>query len=324
MCTAATYQNGDHYFGRTLDYTFSYGENVVVTPRNHPFHFRCMDTMNRHLAMIGMAHMAKDDPLYYEATNEAGLSMAGLNFPELTKYQQEEAGKDNLAPFELIPWILGQCRSVKETRELLARLQLVDLSYGSELPVTPLHWIIADRSGALTLECTKDGLQIYENPVGILTNCPSFDYQMTNLSNFMRLSSRLPENCLAPEISLHRYSLGMGALGLPGDFSSVSRFVRCAFMKLNAHSDKTEEENMSQFFHMMETVCIPRGAVEGADGRDQITVYTSCCNTDQGIYYYTTQENRQISAVHMHRTDLEAKHPHVFSPVIKQQIYCHN
>ena len=113
MCTAATYKTKCHYFGRNLDYHISYGESVVVTPRNHPFEFRKMGRLDHHYALIGMATLAGDVPLYFDATNEKGLSMAGLNFPKNACYKPEMEGRDNVAPFEFIPWILGQCASVK-------------------------------------------------------------------------------------------------------------------------------------------------------------------------------------------------------------------
>ena len=95
MCTAATYKTQDFYFGRTLDYEFSYGDEITVTPRNYPFHFRHMSEVVSHYAMIGMAHVAGDYPLYYDAVNEKGLAMAGLNFVGNAVYQEVEEGWDD-------------------------------------------------------------------------------------------------------------------------------------------------------------------------------------------------------------------------------------
>ena len=112
MCTAATYRTNDSYFGRNLDLERSYHESVTITPRNFRLDFRREDPMDSHLAMIGMATVANGYPLYYDATNEMGLSMAGLNFPENAVYRPEVDGMDNIATFELIPWILGRCATV--------------------------------------------------------------------------------------------------------------------------------------------------------------------------------------------------------------------
>ncbi|MBQ2770203.1 MAG: choloylglycine hydrolase [Clostridia bacterium] len=320
MCTAVTFRNGDHYFGRTLDYECSFGESVVITPRNYPFSFRKMGEMPRHLAMIGMAHMADGIPLYYEATNEAGLSIAALNFPDFARYHPEGEGIDNIAPFEIIPWVLGQCKTLQEAKVLFGRMRVLDLPYSDTLPLTPLHWMAADASGAIAVESGEGGLRIFENPVGVLTNSPPFDSQMRNLANYMTLSRKPPKNHLAPEISLPAHSRGMGALGLPGDLSSPGRFVRCAYTKLNARSDGSEMGNVSQFFHILGSVAHARGTVELGEGEFEITIYTSCCNTDRGIYYYTTYENRQISAVQLHNVDLEGDRPIAYALVKEQQI----
>ena len=125
MCTAATYKTKDFYFGRTLDYEFSYGEEIVVMPRNFPISFRHMGEMKHHYALIGMAHLAGNFPLFYDAINEKGLGMAGLNFVSNADYKPFAPGKDNVAPFEFIAWILSQCTSVKEARLLLDKINLV-------------------------------------------------------------------------------------------------------------------------------------------------------------------------------------------------------
>lgn len=305
MCTAATYQTKDHYFGRTLDYEVSYGEQVVITPRNYPFHFRQVSDLAQHYAIIGMATVAENYPLYYEATNEKGLSMAGLNFPGNADYKPVAEGADNVAPFELIPWVLGQCATLDACRQLLARINLADIPFSDQIPLSPLHWIIADRDGAITVESVKEGLKIYENPVGVLTNNPPFDFHMHNLANYMGLSREPAENRISDAVPLTPYSRGMGAMGLPGDLSSASRFVKAAFTKLNSVSGDSEAESVSQFFHILGSVAQQRGCVHMGEGQYEITIYTSCCNTDKGIYYYTTYGNSRITGVDMHRADLE-------------------
>ena len=305
MCTAATYKTNDFYFGRTLDYEFSYGDEVVITPRNYEFSFRRAGVMKTHYAMIGMAYVAGDYPLYYDAVNEKGLGIAGLNFVGNAVYNGEVQGADNIAQFELIPWILGQCASVGEAKELLSRLNIVNIQFSAELPLAQLHWIIADKEGAITVESVSDGLKIYDNPAGVLTNNPPFDEQLFNLNNYMRLSPRTPANTFAPGLELNAYSRGMGALGLPGDLSSQSRFVRVAFVRMNSRSGDSESESVSQFFHILGAVDQQRGCCDVGEGKYEITLYTSCCNADRGIYYYTTYDNHQISAVDMHRENLD-------------------
>ena len=307
MCTAITLKTGHFYFGRNLDLDCSYNEAVTITPRKFPFAFRNGQTEKTHYAMIGMAAVNKDFPLYYEATNEKGLSMAGLNFPGNAVYQPKNNQK-NIAPFELIPWLLAQCATVDDATSLLRDVNIWDESFSKQYPLTPLHWIIADREKCIVAEPLTDGLRVCPNPVGVLTNNPPFDYHLHNLNHFMGLSPHQPENNFSRKLELRPYSFGMGAIGLPGDLSSGSRFMRAAFGKLNAVCPDTEDGSVSQFFHILDSVAQQRGL--NAMGKDQweITCYSSCCNADKGIYYYTTYENRCITAVSMHHENLDSNH----------------
>lgn len=321
MCTAATYQTKDFYFGRTLDNDISYGEGITITPRNYPFYFRRMGAIKRHYAMIGMAFITENYPLYFDATNEAGVAMAALNFVGNACYGEEIYGRDNIATFEFIPWILSQCDCVEKARVLLRKLNLINLPFNNDLPVSQLHWIIADSKEAITVESTKDGLHIYDNPVGILTNNPPFDIQMFQLNNYMNLSTTPPTNHFCSKLSLDAYSRGMGALGLPGDLSSQSRFIRASFVKMNSISGDSEVESVNQFFHILGSVDQPRGCCDLGDKHYETTIYTSCCNTNTGHYYYNTYDNHQISMVDMYREDLDACLP-IQYPVIRTEQFC--
>lgn len=323
MCTAVNYTAKDHYFGRNLDLEFSYNETVTVTPRNFPFVFRKVPELKTHHAIIGIATVAEGYPLYYDATNEKGLSMAGLNFPENADYKPELQGKVNVTPFEFIPWVLGQFESVDEVKGALKNMSLINISFSEEFPLSPLHWIISDRSGSITVESVKDGLKVYDNPVGVLTNNPTFDIQLFNLNNYMSLSPNPPENLFSKDLKLDIYSRGMGAIGMPGDLSSMSRFVKAAFTKMNSLSGWSESEAVSQFFHILDSVEQQRGCARVGNGKYEITIYSSCCNTDKGIYYYKTYENSRITGVDMHAEDLGggelAKHPLVTGQQILMQ-----
>lgn len=323
MCTAVSFLSHDHYFGRNLDLEHHFLEAVTVTPRNYPFRFRHMPDMPRHYAMIGMASTVRDYPLYYEATNEKGLSMAGLNFPGYATYYPFHPNKDNITPFELIPWILGQCANVEEATVVLENMNLLNESFCPELPLSPLHWIIADRKRSITLETMPEGMRIHENPVGVLTNNPPFDYHMLHLADYMNISAQPVENRFAPSINIKPYGRGMSTVGLPGDLGSASRFIKAAFTKLNSKCEDTESSSVSQFFHILASVAQQRGLVIH-DGAYEITFYSSCCNTDKGIYYYTTYENSQITAVNMHHEDLNATMLISYPLVSNQQIRWQN
>ena len=324
MCTAATYQTKDFYMGRTLDYEFSYGEQIAIMPRNYPLEFRHDGKMEKHYAIIGMAHMAGNYPLFYDAVNEKGLGRAGLNFVGNANYAEVQQGRRNVAQFEFIPWILSQCADLAEAKALLAEMNLVGTPYSEQLPAAQLHWIIADRTGAITIESMADGLHVHENPVGVLTNNPPFETQMFLLNNYRHLSTKQPENTFSEQLDLQTYSRGMGALGLPGDLYSASRFARVAFTKLHAVSDETEEASVGQFFHILGSVDQQRGCCEVTEDKYEITIYTSCWNAQKGIYYYTTYTNHQITAVDMHRENLDGVEVVAYPMLQKEEIRWQN
>ena len=306
MCTAICFHSHDRYFGRNLDLERGYGEQVVVTPRGFDFDHGSFSMKPGHYAMTGMATVADGFPLYYEATNEKGLSMAGLNFPGNAYYGPPISGKENIPPYAFIPWILGQCADLEEAEALLARLQLVREDFSPQLPLSPLHWMISDRYRSIVVESMEDGLKIWDNPFEVLTNNPPFDYHRTRLNDFMGLDVGPAVSRFAEAYPLHNYSLGMGAMGLPGDFSSGSRFVRAFFVKENSRCPEDEAASVHQFFHILNSVAMPKGCVWTETGFEY-TRYSSCCNVDRGIYYYTTYDGFEINSVRLHAEGLDGE-----------------
>ncbi len=296
MCTAVSVGLGTHFFGRNLDLEYTLDERVIITPQKFPFLFRCHKELSDHYAMIGMGIIQREIPLYYEATNEKGLSVAALSFPQ-AKYCKEKLGTDNIASFELIPWILCQCESVDECKTLLLHTNITDEAFSEEYPPSPLHWLISDRKSSIAVECDGEEVRVWENSGNILTNSPELPLQLFNLNNYMQLSEYLPENRLSPDFRFTTYSKGMGALGLPGDMSSMSRFVRAFFVKEKLTDEGDSSRNLMQFFHLLEAVSMPKGTVKDVYGRDEYTVYSCCCDTNKLIYYYRTYFDFSVRAV---------------------------
>lgn len=337
MCTAISFSTEDHYFGRNLDLEYSYQESITITPRNYPFVFRNGERLANHYAMIGMAYVVDDYPLYYDAVNEKGLGMAGLSFEGNAHYYSEDAQKDNVTPFEFIPYILGKCATVDEAEEILTGVNIVNEAFSKDLPLSQLHWMISDKERSIVVETLSNGMRVYPNPTGVLTNNPPFRQQLFGLNNYMSLSKEMPTNTFAENIPLKVYSRGMGALGLPGDLSSMSRFVRAVFTKENSVCGNGEMESVSQFFHILGAVEQQRGLVhivkEGqhsdgmtfTDNNDyEITIYSACCNSDKGIYYYKTYDNSQITAVDMHKGNLDSQRLSSYPLLTGQQIKWQN
>ncbi len=289
MCTAITLFD-DGLFGRTFDYEKSFGQQVVITPRH--FNFGGFASV---YSIIGIATVAKGIPLYFDGMNECGLWGGALNFPDCAVYHPKTEGKINLASYELLAYILGRCKNVETAKEILRETNITPDSFSKELPSTALHWIFADGQSAVTVESVGDGLRVYDNILGVLTNSPDFSFHSTRLADFMTLGAAHPENRLT-KYKLCAYSRGMGAIGLPGDFSSSSRFVRGVFIKENIKTFRGESR-ANKFFHLMDSLTVPYGCVRTAEGLPVVTIYTSCADRESGIYYYTTYSHRRICAV---------------------------
>lgn len=321
MCISIVMKTNAFYFGRNMDLDYGFGEHVVVTPRNYPFVFRKAGVLNHHYAMIGMASVAEGYPLYAEAANERGLCIAGLNFPDNAYYPQEEdPGKENISPFELIPWLLGKCASVAEAKELLARTHLLAIPFSDNMPLATLHWHIADRESSIVLESTRDGMHIYDNPVHVLTNNPTFPFHMTNLSQYLNLHVTPPENCFSEHADIRPFGKGLGSFGLPGDFSPASRFVKAAYLLLNSRCQPDEGSSVSQYFHLLDSVAVVNGSIVPHADSAYFTRYSCCMNVDEGIYYYKTYSNSQLTAVDMQHEDLDGTVLREFPLVTSQQV----
>lgn len=321
MCTSILYTAGDHYFGRNLDLEISFGQEVVVTPRDYRFDFRKMPAMDHHYAIIGMALVKDNYPLYFDGANEEGLGMAGLNFDGPAHFFPVEDGKDNVSPFEFIPYVLGQCKNVAEAKELLKNLNLVNINFSDQLQLSPLHWLIADRSGAaITVESTVTGLHVYDNPVNVLTNNPEFPQQMTNLANYQSVSPAEPVNTLTPHLKLDTYSRGLGSHMLPGGMDSESRFVKEVFTLQHAPEGQGEVENVTNYFHCLHAVEQQKGLDEVAPGQFEYTIYSDGINLSTGTFYYTSYDNNQINAVHLHNVNLNSQELALF-PIASEQVF---
>lgn len=256
MCTAIAYRGCANYLCRTLDLNYHYHEEVVLTPRKFPLPFRDAKTLQSHYAMIGMAMVADGYPLYYDAVNEAGIGAVALRFRELAHYSPKERGRDNIATFEVIPWILGQCASMEDVLSLLHRMHVTDTPASEEYEVSPLHWMITDGVHSVTVEPTKEGLQVTENPFGVLTNEPVFAEQ---LAAYGRLGEDEDP---------------------PGGYSSQARFVRGVWL-----NSRMAPGGVSAAYRLMDAVAVPRGCADD----DMATLYTAVCDLEKGLYCYTTE-----------------------------------
>ncbi len=304
MCTAVTLNTNSLYFGRTLDLDINYNNQVVITPRNFGFNFTNGEKANSHYAIIGMAAISENYPLYFDAANEKGLCIAGLNFSEDAVFEKSQNSKTQIAPFELIPYLLCDCKNITEAKEKLKGKTIAEIGFNEQLGCAKLHWALSDKEESIVIESTKNGLNIYSNHTGILTNSPPFPFQLYNLNNYINLTNQTPANRFSKDLNLRAYSNGLGAIGLPGDYSSPSRFVRAVFTKYNTLAKDTEQDNLRRFFEILSSVEIPKGCVKTKKQTTHYTLYSSCISAEKGIYYYKTNQNKNTNAVSLFKENL--------------------
>lgn len=279
----------------------------------------------RHYAMLGMAYVAGRFPLYSDGVNEKGLCIAAMNFPDIAYYPQEEdRQKVNLSPSEFCLWVLAKCGSVAEAKEYLEGVRLVGIPYSSQIPLAPLHWHIADQNGSVVVEPTRDGLKILDNPIGVLTNNPAFDFQMTNLCQYLNLTTGSPNNCFSETANIKPYGQGLGSFGLPGDFSPSSRFVKASYLALNSVCSPDEENSVAQLFHLLDSVSLVKGSVITQDDSCDVTTYCCCMNAQKGFYYYKTYTNNRLTAIDMARENPDGASLLTYPLVSGQQVYWAN
>ncbi|MDO5714393.1 MAG: choloylglycine hydrolase [Tissierellia bacterium] len=321
MCTFFTLHGEDFFAGRNMDIEYSFGETLVITPRNYPWKWRKEKENNESFAVIGMATVMDGMPLYAEGANEKGLIMASLNFPGNAKYLDVKENHINVTPFELIPYILTNYKTVKEVREIVDKINLFHEPFKPEVPLAPLHFIVTDQEDAIVLEPMEDGLHIYDNPIGVLTNNPPFPYQMANLENYSNLQVENPKSTNLHLGDSKPFGQGLGGVGLPGDASPMSRFVRTAFYKNTSHVLENSEKNMMQVFHILDSVKMVRGSVKTPEGKWDVTTYSACINATKGVYYFKTYDNPQVYRCSLFHVDLNEKELYTYSlPKYKEPI----
>lgn len=313
MCTGLSiFKNNVLFFGRNLDYEFSFKENICIVPRFFALKYQHLKLDQNHLAFMGVAHLEDDYPLFYDGMNEKGLCIAGLNFVGNTFYSEKTIqNKINLAQFEFIPYVLANFSSVDEFLSKFPHINVTNESFSNKLTCAKLHYIISDKDKCLVIEFKKEGIKIYENKIGVLTNNPSFDIQLFNLNNYSHLSNKDPLH-LFPYEHLEDYSRGMGSIGLPGDPSSMSRFVKASFVLNNLRFNQDNLYNISQFFHALSSVEQQLGIAEVKNGKYEYTIYSNCYSNDSLRLYYKTYSNSQINVISMNNVDIESNALYIY------------
>ncbi|MCU5321047.1 linear amide C-N hydrolase [Bacillus sp. BI3] len=328
MCTSLTLQtkNGQHLFARTMDFALDFNQEVIIIPRRYQWNNITGETIKAKQAVVGMGISHQGRIILADGVNESGMTCATLYFPGFATYSNSiDDNKTNLTPFDFVAWSLTQFNSVEELKKSVDSISFLDVPL-SVLGVTPpLHWILADKWGeCIVLEPTIEGLKMYDNPLGVMTNSPEFNWHLQNLRQYISLKSQPYAPTQWGDVSLSAFGQGSGSMGLPGDFTPPSRFVRAAYSKQNIEGIDNEEEGISAVFHILSNCELPKGGVITEEGTIDNTIYTSAMCMESGIYYYHTYDCRQIIAIHLFNENLDTDEIKTYPFQRKQMIYYQN
>lgn len=312
MCTAISLMSNNTYFGRNMDLDYSFGERVIIIPRNMELNFKKCQLITTHYAILGIGTIIDDYPLLADAINEKGLAFAALNFPDNCKYYDFDNNKINLAPYELGLFILSKCNDINDVKKILKNINIVDIDFSKEVLNTPLHFMFSDKKESLVIETTAEGMKIYDNPYHVLTNNPVFPYHKENVSNYMGLHNDKLENKINKDIGIKNYSFGLGAMFLPGDYSSTSRFIKALFVKSFIKLSDDDKYNINEVFRCLESVLMVDGCVKTAYGYEK-TIYSSCYNLNELYLCYKTYEGNEVTKICMMNVDVNGDNLHLYT-----------
>lgn len=311
MCTALvlSQKQGETFFGRNMDLEYNFNQSVHIVPRG----YECENVvtgekLNTKYAIIAMGTLMEGHPMLADGANEKGLACAGLNFYGYACYEEKICKeKVNLAPHDIILWILANFEKVEDVKEAIQNINIVNAAFNKNTPIATLHWIVTDKSSkSIVIEKTREGLKVFDNPVGVLTNSPTFDWHLTNLRQYMYLTPEQPQDTKWNKATLTPLGQGIGTAGMPGDFSTTARFIRAAFIKSHIPNSNNTTSTISEFFHILSNVAMISGTVITPEGKMDITQYTSCIDLKAGIYYYSTYNSHRIIAIDMNKENLNS------------------
>ena len=302
MCTGIRFSdgNGHLYLARNLDWTSGYGERVVLTPTGYATRSPFGAVAGIRHAVIGMGIVEENTPLYFDCGNDAGLAIAGLNFPGYAQYAPEPVeGATNVAAFEFPLWVASQFASVDEVEAALGDVVIVDRPINEKYPSSLLHWIIGDATRAVVVEYTRDGMHVFDDDVDVLANQPGFAWHHENLRNYLNAAPDFPEDTVLGRAHLAPFGSGSHMRGIPGDYYSPSRFVRAAYVNAHYPEKASEEENVSRAFHTLQQVAMVDGCAAMSSGEFEKTIYTGLFSSRTTTYYWNTYDAPAIRSVAM-------------------------
>lgn len=310
-CTGITLkiEDGSSVLARTIEWGGSdLNSRYVIVPRGYsqssyiPGGEKQGMVFTAKYGFVGLS--VEQEEFVAEGINEEGLSAGLFYFPGYGKYEsfQPENRENSIADLQLVSWILGQCKSIEEVKEAVKTVHVIAI----DPRASTVHWRFADLSGRqIVMEIVNEKVHFYENKLGVLTNSPGFEWQMTNLNNYVNLYPGTAPVQNMGDIQLSSFGAGSGFLGIPGDVTPPSRFVRAAFYQMTAPVKSTADQTVRQCFQILNNFDIPVG-IEFAEGKipadiPSATQWTSVSDIKNRCIYYRTMYNSTIRCIDLRK-----------------------
>ncbi len=316
-CTGVriTAADGSIVYARTLEFGPPLSSEILFVPRQYELSGTTSSgrpglTWRGKYAAVGMNGLGLTH--FVDGVNEVGLAAGVFYFPGYAGYQSTTPDDENraLAPWELATWMLTNFGTVDEIRAALADVRVAAVPLNVELGVPPVHYVVHDKAGhSLVVEYVDGRLTTYDNPLGVITNSPSFDWHLTNLRNYINLTATNVPPVDVRGLEFAPLGQGSGLRGLPGDFTPPSRFVRAVALSQNAVAGASSPEAVRAAFHILDAFDIPEGSVRPATGsREPLerTQWTGAADLTNHRYYFHTYDNRRVRMVKLDSFDADA------------------
>ncbi len=319
-CTGITLKakDGAVVYGRTLEWgQFPMKSRVMITPRGYEFGGTTPEGHGKghkwtaKFGTVGIELLEND--IMADGINEKGLTMGLFYHPGFAEYKKFDPARADraISLVDLGPYVLGQCETVAGAREALAKVDVIAVTHPTFGFPPPGHMIVTEPSGkAIVVEFLKGETVIFDAPLGVITNSPTYDWHMTNLRNYINLSAVALPTKTVEEIDFAPLGGGSGMIGLPGDYTPPSRFVRATAFSKTARPTVDGPETVYEMFRILDNFNLPLGAAEGSDEAEDgefnersATIWTTAHDTRNKVMYFHTQHNRRVQMVDLSKID---------------------
>lgn len=314
MCTSFTLTaHGQTFFARTMDFAFLLDGEPIVMPQGYQWSLQLGRQVTNTYGFVGTGKQLEEF-LFIDGVNEKGLTIAELYFSNEAVYCEYTAEKINLAPHELLHWVLGNVADIPDLYQKISRINLVQIETALLGITVPLHFIVTDTTGrCVVIETNRGFIEIKENPIGVMTNSPELEWHVKNIGNYLAARPANFPPATVNGVEVLPFGLGNGTSILPGGLTSPERFVRTVYHKQFVNVGETAEETVNAMFHLLNNATIPKGLMVEDNGQSEYTQYRVVYNVTNGTYYFNPYETQEVFSLQLKKEWLQLKQPRIFA-----------